>query len=374
MVVKSDLNIVVVKTEGSGGGLEPWIRVDAFLSTRAPNTAITYRGIFLEWCRFIGASIGTAAGAKKICSVSDLHALSYRKWCFEQPGQKSRMVSSGSIAGRSTLKKSKAISTKINSANKKSVGLENTQTNATVWKKLAALRRLYRVLVAQELIRSNPFDTDKVLPPPKESGRKRPTEMVPFEFVTEVLSLPDESTEKGLRDKALLYVLFGGGLRRSEVAGIRLGDIKKSARGTAFIYLRATKAKRDQEAALPDWVATVVQQFAAVRRAVHKAGDGDFLFCSYTGRAGLTPVNEPISHSGIYKLFKEYCLRAGVDKHVSPHSARATAITKLLSDGLSHRFVQEFSRHSSIQMVEVYDKRRIGVDSNPAKGLGYGKK
>jgi hypothetical protein len=48
-----------------------------------------------------------------------------------------------------------------------------------------------------------------------------------------------------------------------------------------------------------------------------------------------------------------------------------TAISKLLSDGISHREVQEFSRHSSVQMVELYDKRRIGVEDNPGKKLEY---
>ena len=343
-----------------------WIRLEAFLSTRAPNTQITYRGIFKEWCFFLGASPETESGTQKILAVTDLHALSYRKWLFTQPGQKSRMNQSNDVA-----KKTKALSKEKRKVDSKKTGLENTQTNATVWKKLAALRRMYRVLVASELIRSNPFDTDKVAPPPKESGRKRPTEMVPFELVREILSLPDESTEKGLRDKALLSILFGAGLRRSEAASIRLGDIKKSQGGTAFITLRATKAKKDQQAALPEWVSSLVTRFAQIRKKTHSAKDGDFLFCSYTGQGGTTPVNRPVSHSGIYKLFKEYALRAGVNEVVSPHSARATAITKLLSDGLSHRFVQEFSRHSSIQMVEVYDKRRIGIDSSPAKGLKF---
>jgi integrase/recombinase XerD len=345
-----------------------WIRLEAFLSTRSPNTQITYRGIFKEWCSFLGAIPETETGTKKILSVNDLHALSYRKWLFTRPGQKARMQRSST----EQRKKSKSVSVevKFNDKEKKS-GLEATQTNATVWKKLAALRRMYRVLVAAELIRSNPFDTDKVTPPPKESGRKRPTEMVPFDLVKQILSLPDTTTEKGLRDKALLCVLFGAGLRRSEVASIRIGDIKRSHAGTIYVTLRATKAKKDQQSAFPDWVSSVVYAYLEVRKKIHKARDGDFVFCAYLGQAGKTPVNRPISHSGIYKMFKEYALRAGVSEVVSPHSARATAITKLLDDGLSHRFVQEFSRHASIQMVEVYDKRRIGIDSSPGKNLKF---
>jgi integrase len=55
----------------------------------------------------------------------------------------------------------------------------------------------------------------------------------------------------------------------------------------------------------------------------------------------------------------------------SPTCARATAITKLLADGIPHRQVQEFSRHASIQMVEWYDKRRFSVDENVGVGFEY---
>lgn len=344
-----------------------WIRLEAFLSTKTPNTQVTYKGILREWCKFLGAEVGTNEAEKRLLSATDLHALAYRKWLGNQLGQKSRFHTS------THNKATKSLSHTFNKniKNSKKTGLENTQTNATIWKKFAALRRLYRVLISYELCKSNPFDTDRVPPPAKDSGKKRPTEMIPFELVRDILLLPDESTEKGLRDKAILSTLFGCGLRRSEISEIRIGDIKKSQQGTIYIYLRATKAKKDAEQALPEWNASVILKLVELRLNIHKAKDGDYLFICYTGQGGRTATNQPISHSGIYNLFKNYCLQAGVAAHVSPHSARATSITKLLEDGLSHRFVQEFSRHSSIQMVEVYDKRRIRIDQNPGKKLKF---
>jgi integrase len=106
-------------------------------------------------------------------------------------------------------------------------------------------------------------------------------------------------------------------------------------------------------------------------RKKHGAKETDYLFVGYTGRAGSTPARVPISPAGLYQLFRHYAQLAGVPAHVTPHSARATAITKLLADGIAHRKVQEFSRHSSIQMVEVYDKRRVSVDENPAGQLEF---
>ena len=227
------------------------------------------------------------------------------------------------------------------------------------------------MLIANDLgVTLNPFDSDRVPAPSPHSGRKRPTEMVDFSLVKKIISLPDTKQPKGIRDRALLALLFGAGLRRGEVIKLRLADVKRTPRGTTFLYLRSTKAKRDAEQAIPSWAANFLAELVAVRRA-HKAQDGDYLFVSFRGKGGLVETNHPLSSHGIYQLFKAYCRAAGAGSHVSPHSARATAITRLLDEGVSHRDVQEFSRHASVQMVEVYDKRRVGVDQNPAKDLDY---
>lgn len=342
---------------------ELWIRIEAFLSTRAENTQITYRGILSEWCEFLGAKAGTAEAAKRIKSVTDLHAAAYGKWLQNRPGQKPRMKDGAPS-------RSRAVHTQVKKSQKKT-GLQLSQTNATIWKKFAALRRMYRVLIASGLGPSyNPFDVDRVPPPPKESGRKRPTEMISYKLVQEIIQLPDISQPKGQRDRGILAALFGGGLRRSEVAELRIGDARKTKNGTAFLYLRSTKAKKDAEQALPDWAAKEIFKVVEQRKR-QGASDGEYLFVSYRGRAGVTPTDNPISHAGIYHLFKQYCMMSGAGTFVSPHSARATAITRLLDEGLSHRVVKDFSRHASVQMVEVYDKRRSSVDENPAKKLKY---
>lgn len=341
---------------------ELWLRLEAFLSLKSYNTQRTYRGIITEWCSFLGADAGSAEAASFILKATDLHAIAYRSWLEKKPGQNPRFSSNDKS-------KLKSLSTERRQSRRD--GLQSTLTNSTIAKKFAALRRIYRMLIASGLgISQNPFDTDRAPAPAAGSGQKRPTEMVAFDKVKAIIALPDISTSKGLRDRAALALLFGGGLRRSEVVALHLGDVKYSSQGTLFVHLRATKAKRDADQALPKWAATCVEELCA-KRIEEGAQAADPLLVSYRGKGGKYPGRDAISDSGLYKLFKAYCAKAGAGDLVTPHSARATAITKLLSSGIPHREVQEFSRHASVQMVEVYDKRRIGVDANPAKDLDY---
>lgn len=340
-----------------------WLRITAFLSLKAPGTRVTYTGIIHEWCRFLGAEPGTPKAAALIVQATDLHAIAYRKFLETQPGERSRLASA--------TNRERAVIVDNPRRRSKKEGLDSTQSNATIHKKFAALRRIYRVLVASNVgIRENPFEADKVPPPPKDAGRKRPTEMIDFALVMEVIESPKLDTPKGVRDSAILAVLFGGGLRRSELVSLRVGDVRRTPAGTTFLYLRHTKARRDAEQALPAWAAEKLWNLVAQRKT-EGAAEADYVFVGYTGRAGMKATHKQMSDTGVYLLFKQYCMAAGAGVFVTPHSARATAITKLLSDGVSHREVQEFSRHSSIQMVEWYDKRRFDIEKNPAKDLGY---
>lgn len=348
-----------------------WLRISAFLSLKSPATRVTYSGILNEWCAFLGTKAGTPESAAKIVAATDLHAIAYRKFLETKPGERPRMSRSSTQRAATN----KELSTFVDTGRgRKKDGLEATQSNATIHKKFAALRRIYRMLLASNVgLAENPFEVDKVPPPPKDAGRKRPTQMIDFDLVMDIISLPDISTPKGRRDRAILSILFGGGIRRSELVSLRIGDLRRTSSKTTFMYLRHTKAKRDAEQALPDWAAEAVWELVNERKR-DGANDADYLFVGFSGRAGITATGRPISDTGVYLLFKNYCMAAGAGAFATPHSARATAITKLLSDGIPHREVQEFSRHASIQMVEWYDKRRFDVEQSPARGLSYKKK
>lgn len=342
-----------------------WIILTGFISIKGKGTQPTYLSVLREWTRFLGAESGTEEGADLLCKADDLHAMAWKNFLEEQPGQKPRFK-------RATVE-TKAVALSQQRLSQLRDGLQANQSNSTINKKFNIMRRLYRVLLSHKLVALNPFDADRVPPPPKLSGQKRPTEMVAYSKVKEVIESADVNTEKGLRDRAILCCEFGAGLRRGEVAKLVCGDVRQSQAGTTWLYLRATKKKKDDTAVLPAWAAEWVNKQLAAR-IEQGALKGDPLFPAYKGRGGSVRTNRPIGTTTLYDLFIEYCTVAGVENRVSPHSARATAITRLLDQGVDHRKVQEFSRHSSVQMVELYDKRRREIDYNPAIVLDYSDK
>jgi len=94
------------------------------------------------------------------------------------------------------------------------------------------------------------------------------------------------------------------------------------------------------------------------------------LFVDYRGEYG-TAVNRRLGDAAIYFRVKLFCRLCGLSRHISPHSARATSITKLLEDGMSHREVKEFSRHAAIESIESYDKKRTEAGVRAAKKLSF---
>lgn len=429
----SKLNKVGTKTNNSDAtekariAREVWARIEAFLSLKSPHTHRTYRGILAEWCEFIGITDRSVSSAMKFLSATDLDAISYRSWLFGKEGQKprtahlkkphqsglskrakspkpslaktklSRCLTEESYSGNSEVREAASNSGKAGivecaatedsgglplstrrtkySANtgKLRDGTQLTLTNSTVNKKLTALRRMYRTLENIEgLAIPNPFNVDRVPPPAPNAGRKRPTKMVDFDLVLKMIESPIGSEPKAIRDRAILAVLFGGGLRRGEAAKLRISDVLTSQAGTCYLRLRSTKAKTDADQAIPPWAERYLKDLL-LSRGEQGAAEDDFLFISFTGPGGTTPTRRAISPSSIYNIFKASAARVGAEDFITPHSARATAITKLLTDGVPYREVRQFSRHSSVQMVEVYDKRRLTVDENPGRRLSFAK-
>lgn len=241
----------------------------------------------------------------------------------------------------------------------------NTRSEKTVRKAMVTLRHFYNFLQDGDRDAVNPFQkVVKGLPRGTEPCR-RENPAIPFDKIRRLIEFPsmDDLTNRGARNTAILAALYGGGLRIREALALRLSDLRESAEGTFFVHLEKTKAGiAANQVIAPDCVG-YIQSYLAIR-ITEGAEPHAILF---TGYDDAIPNGKVIDARAFLRRFKRWCRECKIKATL--HSMRSSAITKLLSDGLTYREVQEFSRHASIQMVEVYDKRVFEIDNATAKKL-----
>ncbi|QSQ15665.1 site-specific tyrosine recombinase XerD [Myxococcus landrumensis] len=203
---------------------------------------------------------------------------------------------------------------------------------------LAAIRGFHRFLVAERLADKDP--TEDVDTP--RSARKLPS-FLTLEEVEQLLAAPDERTSAGLRDKAMVEVLYATGLRVSELCGLGVNDVQLSAG-----YLVA-KGKGSKERIVPlgrQAVEKVREYLATSRPAMLGRRESRALF--------VTPRGGGFTRQGFWKLLKRYALKAGILKPLSPHKLRHSFATHLVERGADLRAVQQMLGHADLATTQIY--------------------
>jgi integrase len=238
--------------------------------------------------------------------------------------------------------------------------------DATFSQRLHLLRRIFRYLVATEVVERNVFDAVLAEIPKRQRRQKRPTRLIPADKVVEILNMPDRRTKAGRRDFCMLSILFGGGLRISEACALNCGDIGVTTNGTLYLLLSKTKNGETQRQSLPEWAWEGFTELVA-QRSGEGATNDDPLFVFYSVDGGQ---RDRLAVETLRRMFKRYTTAAGLGS-VPPHSARATAATLLKSNGFQDRDVAAFLRHTSTSMVETYDKRIRTPETNCGLTIEY---
>ena len=200
---------------------------------------------------------------------------------------------------------------------------------------LCGIRSFFNFLLISDQIEASPaefVDTPKF-------GRHLPDILTTAE-IDRIIAAVDTSTVKGLRDCAMLEVLYSCGLRVSELTSLRLSDLFF---GEGYIRVIG---KGDKQRLVP--ISTVardkIQRYLEKRRSARSGEEVVFL----NNRGGqLTRVM-------VFTILKQAAQRAGIDKHISPHTFRHSFATHLLEGGASIRQVQEMLGHESILTTEIY--------------------
>jgi site-specific recombinase XerD len=238
--------------------------------------------------------------------------------------------------------------------------------DSTVRDELTVLRSLYKWLFTKGHTRSaNPF----AIKLPKPQDQSKPTERLPNHEIRRLLACWGDSYDESLR-RSILSLLFGCGLRRQEVCDLLAADVILDA-ATPHIIIRIQKNKTRSELPIPEWALLSLTHYLEHRKAAPGSQTEPYFFV-HAEAHGHSKIGRRICDTFVRRTFKEALKRCGLSADVySCHSARVSAITKLLEDGVGHREVQEFSRHASVAMVEKYDRRRFSLEQNPGRQLKF---
>lgn len=200
---------------------------------------------------------------------------------------------------------------------------------------LSSIKSFYNYLLLDGKIEASPAE---LIEAPKAS-RPLP-DTLSTEEIDQIIGSIDDSTAKGLRDRAILEVLYSCGLRVSELCDLRMGDLFFGEG-----YIRVT-GKGDKQRLVPisGIARDRIQLYMEKRKTTHRSEDT--LFLNNRGTK-LTRVM-------IFTIIKQACQRAGIQKSISPHTLRHSFATHLLEGGASIRQVQELLGHESILTTEIY--------------------
>lgn len=208
----------------------------------------------------------------------------------------------------------------------------------TAARRLSSLRRFYTWLLRQERIRTDP--TAHIQPP--RLGRILPKSLTEAEVET-LLAAPDTATPLGLRDRAMLEILYATGLRVSELVGLYTSQINRR-QGVVRVTGKGSKERLvplGEEALL--WLQRYLDE---ARPELLRGTQNDVLF---PGRQGRTLTRQAFWHR-----LRRYAVLAGINKPLSPHVLRHAFATHLLNHGADLRVVQMLLGHSNISTTQIY--------------------
>lgn len=198
----------------------------------------------------------------------------------------------------------------------------------------AAVRGLHRFLILERAREDNP--TANIDQP---RWWKPLPNVLSLEEVDRLLAAPDTSTPKGIRDRALLEVLYATGLRVSELIGLRLDGVDI---GVGFVRCIG-KGSKERIVPLGESAAAAIADYMRIRRVKKPT---NYLFLNHVGGK--------LSRMGFWKILRAYGLRGGIKKKLTPHVLRHSFATHLLERGADLRAVQTMLGHADISTTEIY--------------------
>jgi integrase/recombinase XerD len=211
-------------------------------------------------------------------------------------------------------------------------------SSGTIARNLSAIKGLFKFAVRTGKLKKNPAAS---IAGPK-IYRPLPQTLT-IEQVFKILEKPDPKTKLGLRDKALLEFLYGTGARISEALNCRTGDLMPEM----MLVRLFGKGRKERVVPLGKIGWQMVDKYLKESRTLLvNSRSSDYLFLGNRGN--------PLKRMAGWRIVKKYCLLAGINKDISPHTFRHSFATHLLMGGADLLAVQDLLGHADISTTEVY--------------------
>lgn len=216
---------------------------------------------------------------------------------------------------------------------------EEKKSPATITRMVTSLRRFHQFLRQERFTDHDPMQH---IDSPKKVQKLPDT--LSLQEVEQLIETPDTKEILGIRDRAILEVMYATGLRVSELIGLKLNDLHLS------MGLLQTLGKGDKERIVPlgdlaiQWIECYLEESRPLLTS--KRPEETHLFVNNHGKG--------LSRQGIWKNLKALVRKAGIHKNVTPHTLRHSFATHLLENGADLRTVQELLGHADISTTQIY--------------------
>lgn len=211
-------------------------------------------------------------------------------------------------------------------------------SHRTISRYLSSIRSFYKFLIDENVVQKDP--AINLISPKK--GVNFP-EYLTLEEVDLLLSMPKENTVLGLRDRAIIELMYSCGLRVSEVVDLKIGSVDFN-RGCILVF---GKGKKERIVPFGERAKKLLIRYTEWARVMLLKGRiSESLFLNFRG--------EPLSRKGMWKIIKGYARETGIKKNIKPHILRHSFGTHLIQNGADLRAVQELLGHADISTTQIY--------------------
>jgi integrase/recombinase XerD len=226
---------------------------------------------------------------------------------------------------------------------------------------LAVAKNFTRYLKEEEYLLRDPSAKIKL---PKKP-RRLPRVILSFSELKQLMTGPDIQSNQGYRNRIVLEVLYDTGIRRAEVANIKLRDLDLDG---GYIHIRSGKGDKDRVVPLSSRVCNLVRSYLhSVRPAYLQGKDEGFFILNRWG--------EQMNAHGVWAVVKRCANQAGIKKNISTHTFRHTCATHMMRHGAPVRHVQELLGHESLESTQIYthvtinDLKAIHAKFHPGEAM-----